>query len=45
VVAEGGLLDLALDERDRLDRAPQLVDALDQPPRRRSISTVSASTK
>ena len=33
VVAEGGLLDLALDERDRLDRAAHLVDLLDQPAR------------
>ena len=32
VVAEGGLLDLALDERDRLDRAAHLVDLLDQRP-------------
>ena len=32
VVAEGGLLDLALDEGDRVDRAAELVDALDQLP-------------
>ena len=45
VVAEGGLLDLALDERDRVDRAAQLVDLARSAPRaRRSISAVSAST-
>ena len=33
VVAEGRLLDLVLDERDGVDRAAELVDALDQLPR------------
>ena len=45
VVAEGGLLDLVLDEVDRLHRAPELVDLGDQPRALVSISSVSASTK
>ena len=45
VVGGRRLLDLALDELERLDRAAELVDLADQLPGRFSISSVSDSMK